>query len=102
MRVIRVQIDDLIASEQNNEQTWNKFNPYEVFTSLKKTQVFDWPLLMLINKTLSKKNIDKNTTFVMTIDDEIISSITAAYSWEALKQLQLSLFREACDKNRKV
>ncbi|EWC66382.1 hypothetical protein W893_05745, partial [Staphylococcus aureus subsp. aureus ST 1413] len=34
-----------------------------------------------------KENIDKNTTFVMTIDDEIISTITVRYPWGSVKSI---------------
>ena len=53
---------------------------HEAFTPLRELGI-DWPSVNA-NLDAVKENIDKNTTFVMTIDDEIISTITVRYPWE--------------------
>ncbi|MVG74649.1 GNAT family N-acetyltransferase, partial [Staphylococcus aureus] len=45
---------------------------HEAFTPLRELGI-DWPSVNA-NLDAVKENIDKNTTFVMTIDDEIIST----------------------------
>lgn len=72
-----------LASEQDAEKLQQLM--HEAFTPLRELGI-DWPS---VNADLDavKENIDKNTTFVMTIDDEIISTITVRYPWGSLKSI---------------
>ena len=58
---------------------------HEAFTPLRELGI-DWPSVNA-NLDAVKENIDKNTTFVMTIDDEIISTITVRYPWGSVKSI---------------
>ena len=62
---------------------------HEAFTPLRELGI-DWPSVNA-NLDAVKENIDKNTTFVMTIDDEIISTITVRYPWGSVKAFRAIL-----------
>ncbi len=72
-----------LASEQDAEKLQQLM--HEAFTPLRELGI-DWPSVNA-NLDAVKENIDKNTTFVMTIDDEIISTITVRYPWGSVKSI---------------
>ncbi|MDP4319596.1 GNAT family N-acetyltransferase [Staphylococcus aureus] len=72
-----------LASEQDAEKLQQLM--HEAFTPLREVGI-DWPSVNA-NLDAVKENIDKNTTFVMTIDDEIISTITVRYPWGSVKSI---------------
>lgn len=65
-------------ANENDAETLQQLM-YKAFTPLRELGI-DWPSVNA-NLDAVKENIDKNTTFVMTIDDEIISTITVRYPW---------------------
>lgn len=85
-----------LASEQDAEKLQQLM--HEAFTPLRELGI-DWPSVNA-NLDAVKENIDKNTTFVMTIDDEIISTITVRYPWgKCEKHFGLSFCLVVCDKS---
>ncbi len=85
-----------LASEQDAEKLQQLM--HEAFTPLRELGI-DWPSVNA-NLDAVKENIDKNTTFVMTIDDEIISTITVQISLgKCEKYFGLSFCLVVCDKS---